>query len=127
MAPEPSPRPLRVIVAGAVAWADADTIARELSRLPTGSTVIHGDSPGADALAGAVAARLGLTVQAMTKSREDRRRFGRGAWKGLNERMLAAGAELVLVFHPAIADSRGSKHLVELALAAGIAVNVIDS
>ncbi|MBZ5710289.1 DUF2493 domain-containing protein [Nannocystis pusilla] len=121
-----SRRPMRVLVGGAVAWTDTDAIARELSKLPAGSTVIHGDSPGADALAGFVAAALGLAVQAMAKSQEDRRRFGRGAWKGLNERMLAAGAELVLVFHPAIAGSRGSRHLVGLARAAGIAVRVLD-
>lgn len=117
-------RPLRVIVAGAVAWADEVAIARELTRLPAGSTVIHGDCAGADAIAGAVATRLGLAVQAMAKSRDDRRRFGRAAWKGLNERMLASGAELVLVFHPDFDASRGSKHMAELARVAGVPVRI---
>ena len=46
------------------------------------------------------------------------------AWKGLNERMLASGAVLVLAFHPDIAASQGSKHLIELARAAGVEVRV---
>jgi hypothetical protein len=33
----------------------------------------------------------------------------------------------VLAFHPAIADSRGTKHLVEIAQAAGIEVRVFTA
>ncbi len=113
-----------VIVAGAVAWTNAAAIERELRRLPAGSTVIHGDCPGADALGGEVAARLGLIVRPMAKNGDDARRYRRGAWKGLNERMLACGVERVLVFHPDIDASRGSKHLAGLARAAGVEVQV---
>ena len=126
----PVPRaagPMLVIVAGAVAWTDAAAIERELARLPAGSTVIHGDSPGADALAGTIAARIGLVVRPMAKNSDDARRYRRGAWKGLNERMLACGAERVLVFHPDIAASRGSKHLAGLARAAGVEVLVFSA
>ncbi|WP_437534476.1 hypothetical protein WME79_09980 [Sorangium sp. So ce726] len=42
---------IRLIVAGAVAWTNVEAIRRELAKLPVGATVIHGDSPGADALA----------------------------------------------------------------------------
>ena len=41
---------MRVIVAGAVAWADEAAVRRELAKLPAGATVIHGDCPGADEL-----------------------------------------------------------------------------
>ncbi|MBL9107314.1 MAG: hypothetical protein JNL82_40870 [Myxococcales bacterium] len=116
-----------VIVAGAVAWTDAAAIERELLKLPAGSVVIHGDSPGADALAGSVAARLGHIVVPMAKTADDARRYRRAAWKGLNVRMLARGAELVLVFHPDIAASRGSKHIAELARAAGVVVEVFTA
>lgn len=115
---------MRVIVAGAVAWTDVDAIRRELSALPTGSVVVHGDSPGADALAGQIAGELGHTVEAMAKNKQDFARYGRGAWKGLNERMLATGASLVLVFHPKIEASHGSKHLVGLARTATVEVRV---
>jgi hypothetical protein len=115
---------MRVIVAGATAWTDAEAIRRELAKLPAEAVVIHGDAPGADALAGQVAVQLGLAVEPMGKTREDYTRYRRGAWKGLNERMLASGAVLVLAFHPALEHSRGTKHLVELARSAGIEVRV---
>jgi hypothetical protein len=115
---------MRVIAAGAVAWSDAEAIRRELAKLPAAATVIHGDAPGADALAGQVAAQLGLAVEPMGKSKQDYAKYRRAAWKGLNERMLASGAVLVLAFHPAIESSRGTKHLVGIARAAGIEVQV---
>jgi hypothetical protein len=118
---------MRVIVAGATAWSDANAIRRELARLPPGTEIIHGDSPGADALAGQVAAQLGLAVLAMAKNRDDYARYRRGAWKGLNERMLATGAVLVLAFHPAIEKSRGTRHLIGLARAADIEVRIFSS
>ncbi|MBY0456921.1 MAG: hypothetical protein K2V38_06260 [Gemmataceae bacterium] len=95
-----------------------------MSALPPNTTVIHGDSPGADALAGEIAAQLGFAVERMVKSQADYAKYQRAAWKGLNERMLATGAVLVLAFHPDIDASRGSKHLVALARAAGVEVRV---
>jgi hypothetical protein len=118
---------MRVIVAGAVAWADEEAIRRELAKLPTGAVVIHGDCTGADAIAGEIARELGLAVEAMAKNAADRARFKRAAWKGLNERMLAAGAELVLVFHPDFEASKGSKHMAELAERASVEVRVFSA
>lgn len=115
---------MRVIVAGATAWTDAEAIRPELRKLPAGSTIIHGDAPGADAIAGRIAAELGLAVEAMAKDAQDYARYQRAAWKGLNERMLASGAVLVLAFHPAIEESRGTRHVVELARAAGVEVRL---
>lgn len=115
---------MRVVVAGAVAWVDVEAIRRELSKLPPGSVVVHGDCPGADALAGAVARELGFVVEPMAKNADDRVRYKRAAWKGLNERMLASGAELVLVFHPAFDQSNGSKHMAQLAERASVEVRV---
>lgn len=115
---------MRIIVAGAVAWVDTDAIRRELSKLPPGSVVVHGDCPGADALAGAIARELGFAVEPMAKNAADRVRYKRAAWKGLNERMLASGAELVLVFHPAFDQSNGSKHMAQLAERASVEVRV---
>jgi hypothetical protein len=63
----------------------------------------------------------------MAKTKEDYAKYRRGAWKGLNERMLASGAVRVLAFHPAIENSRGTKHLVEIARAAGIEVQVFTA
>jgi hypothetical protein len=116
---------MRVIVTGATQWTDAEAIRRELARLPPGSTVIHGDADGVDALAGQVARDLGLAVEAFRKEPEDYRRYQSGAWKGLNERMLASGAELVLAFHPELHEpgkARGSGHMIGLAQARGVEV-----
>jgi hypothetical protein len=118
---------MRVIVAGAVAWADAPAIRRELSKLPAGAVVIHGDCPGADALAGQIARDLGFAVEPMAKNQADRAKYKRAAWKGLNERMLATGADLLLVFHPDFDASNGSKHVAELARGAGIEVRVFGA
>jgi hypothetical protein len=90
--------------------------------------VIHGDAPGgADALAGAVAARLGFRVEPMARSREDYARYRRAARKGLNKRMLASEVVLVLAFHADLARSWGTRHLVELARAAGIEARVFGA
>jgi len=117
---------VRVIVGGAVAWADADAIRRELSRLPAGAVIIHGDCRGADDLAGRVGRELGFTVERWVKNKDDERKHGRPrAWMGLNERMLASGARLVLVFHAELYTpdaARGSKHLMALATTAGAEV-----
>jgi hypothetical protein len=116
---------MRVIVAGAGAWTDAEVIRRELIRLPADATIIHGDFQGADALAGQIAKELGLKVERWDKNQEDYAKYQRGAWKGLNERMLESGVGLVLAFHPDIDSSRGTKHLVELARVAGVEFRII--
>lgn len=120
---------MRVFVTGATAWADAESIRRQLSALPAGSVLIHGDAPGADALAGQIGHELGMVVIRMAKNAEDYRRFGRAAWKGLNERMLQQGVELVLAFHTELSDTtraHGTRHAIQLALHQGIVVRVID-
>jgi hypothetical protein len=122
---------MRVIVGGAVTWADAEAVRRELAPLPPGTVVIHGDCPGADHLAGEVARSLGLAVERWVKAADDERAHGRLlSWMGLNERMLAGGAELVLVFHAELSSpdsARGSKHLMALATAAGVEVRGFTS
>jgi hypothetical protein len=122
---------MRVIVAGAVAWADAGAIRRELESLPPGTVVVHGDCLGADAIAGEVGRELGFAVERWVKSNEDAKKHGRPrAWMGLNERMLASGTELVLVFHTELYSpdaAHGSKHLMALANAEGVEVRAFTS
>jgi len=116
---------VRVVIAGAVRWTDAGAIQRTLAEFPSTTIVFHGDSPGCDRLAGQVANAMGLTVVPMKKSRADALQYPGEAWKGLNARMLACGADYVLIFHPNIEASHGSKHLAEQAQAAAIPVQII--
>ncbi len=122
---------MRVIVTGSMKWTDAEAIRRELRKLPADAVVIHGDCDGVDALAGQIAREeLGLRVERMAKNEDDYRRYGRGAWKGLNERMLATGVDLVLAFHPDFGQpgkASGSGHMVELARAAGVEVRCFNA
>ncbi|MEL6109952.1 MAG: hypothetical protein AAFU85_28405 [Planctomycetota bacterium] len=116
---------MRVIVAGSTTWKNADAIRERLKSLPAETAVVVGDAPGADEMGGEIAAQLDLAVEPMVKNSEDHERFQKLAWKGLNERMLATGIDLVLAFHPDVDQSTGTKHLIELADAAGIPVEVI--
>ena len=116
---------MRVIVAGATTWQNVESIRNELIQLPRDAVVIHGDAPGADELGGSLARELELVVEPFAKNSSDYQRYKRGAWKGLNERMLASGAELVIAFHPAVEKSRGTKHLLKLANDAGVPVKIV--
>ncbi|WP_426103483.1 SLOG family protein [Massilia sp. TSP1-1-2] len=114
---------MRVLVTGSTTWTDAHALRRALSALPEGSTIATGDTPGIDALAIALAAELGLAAEPMKKNRADRKAYPADSWKGLNERMLATGIDLVLAFHAQYGQpgcARGTVHMVALATAAGI-------
>jgi hypothetical protein len=120
---------MRVLVTGSIQWTDADAIRRELAQLPLGSVVIHGDCTGADELAGEIARALGLLVEAWDKNDDDYRRYQKAAWKGLNERMLASGVDLVLAFHAELhqpGKALGSKHMMDLARQKGVEVRASD-
>lgn len=117
----------RVLVTGSTTWDDPEPIRRALAALPMASTIVTGDTRGADACAVAVAAELGLTVTRMKKNRADQRAFPGEAWRGLNQRMLAAGIDLVLAFHADYGKpgcARGTVHMVELAKACSTEVQI---
>lgn len=54
---------VKVLVFGSREWLDQAPVERELAKLPSGSTVIHGACRGADNIAGFVAKKLGLVVR----------------------------------------------------------------
>lgn len=116
-----------MLVTGSTTWDNPDTVRRALSQLPPHSVIVTGDTPGADACAVAVAAELGLSVQRMKKNRADQRAFPGEAWRGLNERMLATGIDLVLAFHADYGKpgcARGTGHMVELADKSGTEIRI---
>ena len=117
---------MKIVVAGSTTWDNADSIRSQLQSFPADTVVVHGDTPGADELGGQVARELGFTVKPMAKNDSDYEQFKEVAWKGLNERMLTPDVDLVLAFHRDVDKSTGTKHLIELANDAGIAVRVVD-
>jgi hypothetical protein len=118
---------MRVLVTGSTTWTSQDALRVRLAALPAGSTIVTGDTQGVDALSALVARQLGLKVELMKKSAEDRLACPGAAWKGLNARMLATGIDLVLGFHADYGQpgcARGTVHMVELATAAGVKTQV---
>ena len=118
---------MRVLVTGSTHWDGGDALRSALSRFPAGTTVVTGDTGGIDDSAANIGVELGFRVQRMQKTRGDDDRFPGEAWKGLNERMVASGVSLVLAFHPDLGKpgcARGSQHVIDLATAAGIAVEI---
>lgn len=116
---------MRVIVTGSRRWTNLSAIRRELVKLPQEAVILHGDCAGADALAAQVASELGLGSEAFDKTAEDHARHPQDAWKGLNERMLASGADLVLGFHADLntaGQALGTRHMLDLAQQADVPV-----
>lgn len=114
---------MRILVTGSTLWTDSTALRREFASLPGPCTVVTGDCPGIDAIAQEVAAELGWPVEAMKKNRADARAHPGVSWKGLNERMLATGIDLVLAFHADLNQpdsARGTKHMLALAEQAGV-------
>ncbi|MBD9355796.1 DUF2493 domain-containing protein [Methylomonas sp. EbA] len=118
---------IRVLVTGSTVWNDEDAIKRELRKLGRELVIVTGDTPGVDAVAISIASDDGLKFEAMKKNQEDYERYPKEAWKGLNERMLASGIDLVLAFHAEYnvqGKARGTIHAVELAMQSGVEVKV---
>lgn len=115
---------MRVLVCGSRDWYDADAIRNELVSL-SASVIIHGDCRGADRLAGMIGEELGAEVQVY---RAQWHVHGRAAGPRRNEAMLSEGKpDLVLAFHWDLTQSKGTKHMVGIARAAGVKVEVIGS
>lgn len=119
---------MRVLVTGSTTWTDVETIRRTLAELPAGSAIVTGDTGGVDEMAGNAGRGMGFGVEMMQKSPADYQAHPKAGWKGLNERMLATGIDLVLAFHADYGKpghARGTVHMVELAQAAGIEARVV--
>lgn len=121
----------RALFTGDRNWTAEAPVRHVLSRLPTGSVVIHGNNGnlrgtlGLDRMAGRIAAELGFEVIAYPA---DWRRYGRAAGPIRNARMLHEGQpEIVYAFHDNLSHSRGTRDMVEQAMKAAIPVRVFTS
>jgi hypothetical protein len=116
---------MRVLICGSRDWDDVACIERvvqELAAADPDLVVIEGEARGADSIARDAARRLGVPV---IKYPADWVSYGRAAGPMRNQQMLDAGPDLVVAFHPNIAESKGTRDMVMRAGRAGIPVRLV--
>ncbi len=118
----------RILVCGDRKWDDYQIIYKALAAQPQDTVVIEGEQTGADLMAKKAALALGLEV-AMFPAQWDAfknpdgtvKRRGNPAGPVRNLKMLQEGKPTVVVgFHDNLAASRGTKHMLKIALEAGV-------
>jgi len=116
----------RLLVFGAREWTDRPAIDRELRKAQAQgvTTLVHGGCRGADRLAGEVAGRLGMTVEAYPADWE---RYGKAAGQLRNQRMLDEGRpDYAIGFHANLDESKGSADMLRRCNTAGLPVHIDD-
>lgn len=109
---------MRVLVCGDRNWTDKGAIELLLRSLPEGSTLIHGCCRGADMIAHEIAKEIGMEIVTFPAAWD---RFGKKAGPIRNERMLLEGKpDRVVAFHDDLRRSKGTAHMVKIAMKAGI-------
>jgi hypothetical protein len=133
---------MRILVCGDRNWTDRQLILDTLLRVEDIAdkyilTVIHGNAQGADKLAGEAAKLMcGYTTPTEQVERNTPKvwvfqakwnLYGKAAGPIRNQQMLTEGnPDLVLAFHDNLAESKGTKDMVNRAKRAGIPVEVIS-
>lgn len=110
----------KVLVCGSRDWHRADLVREKLRQLPRGTTVIHGGARGADRMAGTIADAYGFDVQVYPAEWS---RYGRAAGPVRNRLMLEQKPDLVIAFQKN--RSAGTQHMIDIALRAGVQVDVV--
>jgi hypothetical protein len=118
---------MRILITGDRHWRCDDLaeqiINRLLARYGPDLVIVHGGAPGVDHAFHVACQTLGVTVEPHLAD-----------WKGLgniagptrNREMVQAGAGLCVAVHRSLASSKGTKDYIRQALAAGIAVFLIQ-
>ena len=113
-----------ILICGDRNWIDRAAIRRELLHFkPTSDTIMHGAARGADRIAGEEAQDLGFTVRSYPAKWDE---YGKAAGPIRNQVMLDQNPELVLAFHPNIAQSKGTGDMVRRSRAKGVKVEVFS-
>lgn len=113
---------MKILVTGGREYGDVSTIITALKDASApGDIVIQGGAPGADDIAYRVAKRNGLRGIQIDA---EWTRLGKKAGPIRNREMLDLQPDIVLAFHPDLANSRGTKDCAEEAIRRGIPVAV---
>ena len=98
-------------------------ITKRLDSLSRATVIVLGDARGVDSIARAVATSLGFAD--IRRHIADWGAFGRRAGPIRNRAMLDENPQLVLAFHDDLANSRGTKDMIQAATRRGIPVEII--
>jgi hypothetical protein len=115
---------MRVLVTGDRNWSNKDIIREVLKKYPTDTILINGGARGADSIAAKIGKELGFKVETF---KADWGAYGRAAGPIRNRKMLREGKpDVVEAFHDHILDSKGTKDMVEISIAANLPVTLHD-
>ena len=112
---------MRVLVCGSRHFNDYELLEKKLETLAI-STIIQGEARGADTLAKRYGERHGLDVLSFPALWD---KHGRAAGPIRNAQMLSEGKPDAVVAFLA-PNSRGTKHMIEIAQKAGVPVEIVN-
>lgn len=115
---------MKVLVCGNRNWTNKDQMRIVLKTIHGLELIIEGGAKGADRLAGEIALELGVPVRELPANWG---KYGRAAGPVRNKQMLNEKPDLVLAFHDNIAESRGTRSMLELARDAGVPTRLCTS
>lgn len=110
----------RILICGDREWTNESLMRQEIRRFSDmfgPFLLVHGAARGADTMAGAICEEMGFPVEAYPA---DWKRYGRAAGPIRNQQMLDTGPDFVLAFHGHLNESKGTKHMVEIARKASV-------
>jgi len=114
-----------VLICGDRNWHDFKTIEEFLTTLPSDTVIVEGDCFGADKMSGYLAEKLGMFVIKVPAKWD---KFGNIAGPLRNSTMIHCyEPDLVVAFHNDLANSKGTKNMVNQAKLAGIKVKIITN
>ncbi len=107
----------RILICGSRNWVDRETMENVFKHIDD-SIIIEGQCKGADLMAAELAEGKNLCIERYPANWE---KYGRSAGPIRNQQMIKIGKpDIVLVFHEALASSRGTKNMMKYAKEVGI-------
>jgi hypothetical protein len=117
---------MRLLVCGDRDWSDFKLLVEVLDGFGNqylwDFVLVHGATRGADMMADDWAKARDIPVDAFPAHWDQ---YGNAAGPIRNKEMLASGLDLVVAFHDDIRHSKGTRHMVQIARAAGVPVKLI--